>query len=155
MTPGDHLAWLADRADVHDLLARYAWAIDTWDAGAAAACFTPDGVLRRGDGELVARGREALLELFGRGRSGGRFGTMGDGELVAVSHTIGSVLVEPVGEGAVRARSGCTATALARHPDGDRVHLHGIRYDDELRRTEVGWRIASRTHHVDWVRVLG
>lgn len=155
MPDHDEVAWLVDRAAIHDLLARYAWAIDTWDAAAATGCFTPDGVLRRGDGEVVAEGADALLTFFSKGRSGGRFGTMGDGELLAVGHPIGSVLVEPAGEGRATARSACTATSLARHGSAEAVHLHGLRYEDELVRTAEGWRIARRTHHVDWVRTIG
>lgn len=146
--------WLADRAAIHDLIARYAWAIDTWDAEAAAACFTADGRLCNGAGDVLADGRDALVAFFSRGRTGGRFGTMGDGELVAVSHTIGSVLVEPGGENRASARSACTATSLARHPAGEALYLHGIRYEDLLRRTEAGWLVACRVHHLDWAKVV-
>ena len=150
----DPLRWLATRAELHDLLARYAWAIDTWDAEGAVACFTAEGRLHRGDGELVAQGREELLAFFSRGRTGGRFGTMGDGELIAISHSIGSVLCEVVDDDTARGRSSCTATSLARHADEERLHLHGIRYEDQFARTDRGWRIIARTHHVDWVRTL-
>lgn len=34
-----------DRLDILDLMARYAWAIDTGDTDAYVACFTPDAVL--------------------------------------------------------------------------------------------------------------
>jgi hypothetical protein len=147
-------AWVAVRAELHDLLARYAWAIDTWDAEAATACFASDGTLQRGDGEVVATGHAELLAFFSRGRSGGRFGTMADGELLAVSHSLGSVLCERIDDSTASGRSGCTATSLARHPDGEHVHLHGIRYEDVFTAETDGWRIARRTHYVDWVRTV-
>lgn len=36
---------VADRLDIHELLARYAWALDTGDFDALVACFTPDAVV--------------------------------------------------------------------------------------------------------------
>jgi len=34
-----------DRIAIHELLARYAWALDTGDVEALVACFTPDAVM--------------------------------------------------------------------------------------------------------------
>jgi hypothetical protein len=36
---------VADRLDIHELLARYAWSLDTGDLDALVACFTPDAVV--------------------------------------------------------------------------------------------------------------
>jgi ketosteroid isomerase-like protein len=36
---------VADRLAIHELLARYAWALDTGDLDALVACFTPDAVV--------------------------------------------------------------------------------------------------------------
>jgi ketosteroid isomerase-like protein len=36
---------VADRLDIHELLARYAWALDTGDLDGLVACFTPDAVV--------------------------------------------------------------------------------------------------------------
>jgi len=36
---------VADRLEIHELLARYAWALDTGDLDGLVACFTPDAVL--------------------------------------------------------------------------------------------------------------
>lgn len=41
----DWLSQLEDRFAIQDLLARYAWALDTGDVDALVACFVPDGVL--------------------------------------------------------------------------------------------------------------
>jgi hypothetical protein len=150
----DDLQRLVDRAAIHDLLVAYSWAIDTWDTSGAVSCFAPDGRLLSGDGTVLAEGTEALFAYFGRGRVGGRFATMGDGELISISHILGSILVEGLTPDRANARSACTATSLARHPDREALYLHGIRYEDALRRTDAGWRIAERRHRLDWVRVV-
>ncbi|MFO1402564.1 MAG: nuclear transport factor 2 family protein [Steroidobacteraceae bacterium] len=36
---------IADRLEIHDLMARYAWALDTGDVDGLVACFTPDAVI--------------------------------------------------------------------------------------------------------------
>jgi hypothetical protein len=36
---------VTDRLDIHELLARYAWALDTGDLDGLVACFTPDAVV--------------------------------------------------------------------------------------------------------------
>jgi uncharacterized protein (TIGR02246 family) len=63
-----------DRLAVHDLLARYAWALDTGDYETYAALYTPDGVfVERG---RAFRGRDAIRdhvrELAGRMARGNR-----------------------------------------------------------------------------------
>ncbi len=58
---------LEDRAELAELIARYALAVDDRDLEAIAALFTPDGAFRSKDGVMQARGTEAVLEQF-RGR---------------------------------------------------------------------------------------
>jgi uncharacterized protein (TIGR02246 family) len=58
---------LEDRAELRELVARYAVAIDDRDIEAITALFTPDGTFRSQDGVMNARGREAVVEQF-RGR---------------------------------------------------------------------------------------
>ena len=52
---------IEDRLAIHDLLPRYAWALDTGDDVAYMLLFTPDGAFIQGDVEH--RGREALGTL--------------------------------------------------------------------------------------------
>ena len=58
---------LEDRAELTQLIARYAVAVDDRDLAAISALFTPDGMFRSKDCVMNARGNEAVLEQF-RGR---------------------------------------------------------------------------------------
>jgi 3-phenylpropionate/cinnamic acid dioxygenase small subunit len=53
---------------IQQLVARYAVAVDTDDAGGFLACFTPDGAFSSSFAN--ARGREELLAMRGRGVPG-------------------------------------------------------------------------------------
>jgi ketosteroid isomerase-like protein len=43
--PGGKLLTVADRIEINDLMASYAWALDTGDVDSFVACFTPDAVV--------------------------------------------------------------------------------------------------------------
>ena len=55
-----------DRAEIEDLMWRYARALDTGDGAAYAAVYTPDGQF--GTGANATKGREALMKLAGGAR---------------------------------------------------------------------------------------
>ena len=50
-----------DRAEIEDLMRRHTRALDTTDAAAAAAVYTPDGQF--GTGANATKGREALTKM--------------------------------------------------------------------------------------------
>jgi 3-phenylpropionate/cinnamic acid dioxygenase small subunit len=53
---------IEDRLDIHDMIARYAWALDTGDVDGYCACFTDDAWIFHGpDGKL--QGRAGLKQL--------------------------------------------------------------------------------------------
>jgi uncharacterized protein (TIGR02246 family) len=54
-----------DRAEIEDLMWRYARALDTGNGEAYAAVYTPDGQF--GTGANATKGREALMKLAGGG----------------------------------------------------------------------------------------
>ena len=57
----DVLRQVRDRAEIEDLMWRYARALDTTDAAAYAAAYTPDGQFSAGTN--VTKGREALTKM--------------------------------------------------------------------------------------------
>jgi 3-phenylpropionate/cinnamic acid dioxygenase small subunit len=114
-SPEDHVA-------ITDLLARYCLALDLDDADAWVALFTSD----------------ATYEVYGRtyrGHSGLR-------EMIAAApgglHLGGPPVIEMVDRD--RARTTQNLLFVDRTSGASRSAV----YDDELRRTEDGWRIARR-----------
>ena len=127
-----------DRWAIHDLLARYNWAVDTDDAAAFAATFTDDG-------EFVTdartyTGHAAMRELMERLRAKR---TQGERSLF---HHVANVVLEPTDGEQVR----FVAQLL-----GPRVSADGVTsvqlgwYDDVVARTPRGWRFARR-HFRHW-----
>ena len=53
---------LQDRADLHDLIARYAWALDTGDVDGYVDCFFEDGWIHH-DPPGLCQGRDAIRKL--------------------------------------------------------------------------------------------
>jgi hypothetical protein len=130
----------ADRLDIQQLFARYAWALDTGDVEAFVRCFATAGELvwDAFDVPLHWSGADELrwfIEgLRSLPQSAGR------------QHHVSNVLIEPVAAGA-RARAFVLVTL--REPDGSlRVHVAGW-YEDELVNECDEWRIRRRTIR-DW-----
>jgi 3-phenylpropionate/cinnamic acid dioxygenase small subunit len=126
-----------DRAQIAELLVRYAHCCDDRDFDGAGECFTADaqaeysGVrLPRGVAHIVAH----LQPLA---------------NLPLTQHIVGSVSVRPDGDGAT-SRSYVVAHLVRSIGDGHEVVHRGLRYDDRLVRTADGWRIADRLHRVLW-----
>lgn len=130
----------SDRLEIHELVARYAWSLDTGDEDAFVACFC-------GNGELVWdvfetegrwRGAAALRRFIGyfrqRPESAGR------------QHHVSNLVVTPADAGA-RARS-YVAVALRRAEGPHALNVMG-HYEDELERENGQWRFARR-YIRDW-----
>jgi hypothetical protein len=131
MMPADDVA---DRLAIQDLIARYAVVVDSRDYDALDGLFTPDAVI-----DFTAFGGPAgnpveikaflsdSLGLFSR-----------------TQHLMGLPVVTVDGDRA-SARTPCNNPMVLTEPDGaTKVWLIGLWYDDELVRTESGWRFASR-----------
>jgi ketosteroid isomerase-like protein len=122
----------ADRDAIRDLLARYTYNGDRGRVAALAACFADDGVLEYPGNR--AQGPHAIEQTL---QSGER-----DPRLTFVRHHITNPLITLDGERAT-ARSYFAVHSNAG-PD------HSGTYDDELVRTDQGWRFARRRVRVDW-----
>jgi hypothetical protein len=130
----------ADRLEIHELAARYAWSLDTGDEEAFVACFSRDGELVWDVFETpgIWRGREALRRFIAyfrqRPESAGR------------QHHVTNFIVTPAAAGAT-ARS-YVAVAMRMGDGPHRLHVMGY-YEDELVREDGHWRIARRCIR-DW-----
>src|SRR5262249_20279332 len=117
------LQGLLDRAAVHDVLLRYARAVDGRDLDAVASCFTADaayeGALARGAivGPLAAL--RAALERCG--------GTM---------HSVGNVAIEVTGD---TAASEPSAIASPRRRAEARQYVVAVRYRDSFVLRDGRW----------------
>lgn len=132
---------LADRAEIHDLIHRYAWAIDTRDWALLDACFTDDAHVdySSNPGGVAGPYREVRAWLQ---RNLAAFAVM--------QHLMANVDVHLDGDRA-------TARTMMVNPMGARTregppHFFWIggRYDDELVRTASGWRISRRVETLLW-----
>jgi 3-phenylpropionate/cinnamic acid dioxygenase small subunit len=129
---------LVDRAEIENLLARYAAALDGHDWGLLATCFTTDARYRFAHaGDVV--GFEAIAEVCRASLE----------PLDASQHLIGSPHVEVEGD---RARSRCSFQAqhVRREAEGGRNYVVAGTYVDELCRTDAGWRIERRELQRVW-----
>lgn len=96
----------------------------------ATKVFAADGVFELGPTRAVV-GRDDLARMFARTLCA----------FSATSHHLSNVRIELEGED--RARATAYVYAWHRTVDGRRVDIWG-RYDDDLRLTDQGWRIARR-----------
>jgi uncharacterized protein (TIGR02246 family) len=128
---------LDDRAAIAAVLHRYALACDDRDLDAVRACFTPDARAEY-SGVRLPRGVEHIVDHL-----------RALAALPLTQHVVGTVVVEVAGD---RARATSYATAHIVRPvgDGHEVVHRGLRYDDELVRTDPGWRIRDRVHRALW-----
>lgn len=135
---------LADRVAIRDLVDAYARAVDRFDGAAAAACFTPDGVLavfRGGEQAPVSErtGREAIARAI-------------DG-LTRYDVTLHVVANHYVALDGVTAEGEtyCLAHHVHATDDGGRADfVMAIRYLDRFRHLGEGWRIERRELHVEF-----
>jgi uncharacterized protein (TIGR02246 family) len=120
---------LEDRAEIADLYVRYAFAFDDNKAEACAALYTQDGSFTVGVSSPVV-GRDALADMVRASAArppGGR-------------HLLSGVLVEPSADGA----SGSAYVQVVRVEESALRLVAFGRYQDELARTEDGWRFRAR-----------
>jgi hypothetical protein len=130
----------ADRIEIHELTARYAWSLDTGDEDAFVDCFCRDGELVWDAFETIGRwrGAVALRGFIGyfrqRPESAGR------------QHHVSNLIVTPTASGAT---AKCYVAVTLRREEGPHaLHVMGY-YEDELRNEDGRWRFARR-HIRDW-----
>lgn len=137
MTPEE----LSDRAEVHDVVVRYGWAIDTKDWDLLDSCFTDDAHVdyssnpggKVGPYREVRRWLEKVISAF-----------------PVTQHLMSNIDVTLAGDRA-------TCRTMVTNPQGAATRegpLHffyvGARYDDDFVRTDTGWKIAKRVETTLW-----
>lgn len=129
-----------DHAEIHDLLARYAWGLDARDFALVARCFAPDARATYGGQEL--EGVDAIVRYV---RAVERFR--------ATTHVMTNIVIDLAGDRA-SVRSQAIAYLVSSESEPDAVRIRGIRYDDEMARIEGRWVITARVHRADWASTL-
>jgi 3-phenylpropionate/cinnamic acid dioxygenase small subunit len=133
---------LSDRAEIVDLVTRYAWAIDTQDWELFRSLFTPGARLdySSNPGGVAGTLDEVLPWLQDNMAA-----------FVVMQHLMANTDVHLDGDRA-------TARTMLVNPMGARTeegppHFFwvGGRYDDECVRTADGWRIATRVETLLWL----
>lgn len=130
----------ADQLAIHDVIARYAWALDTGDVEGFVGCFCADGVLVWDAFEQPQswRGAHALRHFASFFRalpsSAGR------------QHHVSNTVITPAADGMV-ARS-YVAVALRQGDGPHALHVMGW-YEDLFRQQDGVWLLAERVIR-DW-----
>jgi ketosteroid isomerase-like protein len=138
----------AERRELHELVERYAQAVDRGDGAGVAALFADDGVL-----ELwMDPGRD---EPTGVRRSRGEIEAAVDGinRYVATHHAISSHRAEVDGAHAT-GETLCTAHHVEAAGDRRQDRVLYIRYVDTFGRAAGPWLFTRREVHVQWASTL-
>ena len=130
---------MTERQDITDVLVRYATGIDSRDWALFRTCFTDDARFDYG-GIGTWDSPEALTAYMRRSHSGPSL------------HRLTNVVVDIDGE---RATSRTYVDAVVMGPKGFGVVNTFGWYDDELRLTADGWRIAFRRTTLHGTRLPG
>jgi len=127
---------VADRLAIHDVLFRYAHALDDRDSRLLRTCFTEDAVCEVG---ATLSGIDAIIG-FAEGVLSG---------FDVTQHLIANPRCAVDGD---HAESVCDLQAqhVTRGAPGGEHYVIGGRYVDSLVRTPDGWRIARRRLRVTW-----
>ena len=130
------LAYLSDRQAIHDLVTRYACAVDRRDFEAVAACFTPDADT---DYSYFKGPIREVLEKIRAGVNG----------FAMTMHVLGNHLATVHGDAATSETYAVCYHRRPGVPDGAQLVV-AMRYLDDLVRTPEGWRIRRRHATGDW-----
>ena len=134
-------AQLSDRAEIHDVIVRYGWAIDTKDWALLDTSFTADAFVdyssnpggKVGPYTEVRGWLEKVMAAF-----------------PVTQHLMLNVDISLDGDRA-RVRTMVTNPQGAATREGPLHFFYvGGRYDDEFVRTETGWKIARRVETTMW-----
>lgn len=131
-TQPDTLAALSARHEISNLIARYGISCDDRDIVTLAGLFTEDAFFGSADETRGATGRRQIFDYFK-----GRFEVMGPSY-----HWSHDRLIEPLPDGRAK---GTILGHVEFSVDGQ-VYVGGLRYHDQYRHTEEGWKFARRAY---------
>ncbi|MGW4585887.1 nuclear transport factor 2 family protein [Amycolatopsis thermoflava] len=124
---------LVARAEITDVLCRYAHAIDRGDRALARTCYHPDATDDHGRFSGTVDELFAFFELYGA-------------SLAGTWHFLGTPTIVVNGDRA-EAETYCL---YRKDPLEGEPLFQGLRYHDVFSRREGRWRIARRTVILDW-----
>jgi ketosteroid isomerase-like protein len=124
---------LEARAEIGELATRYAIACDEHDIPHLESLFTPDAVFDSPNGEMLATGRQEVIDMFCK-----VLATRGPGYHWTHDHII------RFDRGSETAASGMLLSHAETTPSGTHS-LSAMKYDDEYRFEDGSWRFAKRS----------
>ena len=132
---------LADRAEIHDVIVRYGWAIDTKDWALLDTCFTADAEVdyssnpggKKGPYAQIRSWLEKMISAF-----------------PVTQHLMSNISVELDGDRATTRTMVTNPQGAATKDGGLHFFFVGARYDDDFVRTDQGWKIAKRVETTLW-----
>ena len=130
---------LVDRAAISDLLDNYATGIDGRDFGLVSSLFTDDAHLDYSTSGGPAGDRDEVMHWLRTTLP----------EVALTQHLLVNRRIRIDGDSAA-ASTDLFNPLLFGSGDNVQVLLLGGRYDDELTRTDEGWRISRRVHTTTW-----
>ena len=138
----------AESRELHELVERYAQAVDRADGTAVAELFARDGVLALW---MDPSSDAQTSELVGRDQ----IATVGDSlsRYVATHHTISSHTAV-IDRMAASGETLCTAHHVEDVDGGRQDRVLYIRYIDSFTRETEGWRFTRREVRVQWQSTL-
>ena len=130
---------LSDRAEIQDLMTRYAYAIDDRDWDALDSVFTPDAII---DYSEAGGARGTVPEIK-------KFLAEAMGNFSAFQHLSTTTQIRIDGDRA-KARTILFNPMVMQHEGQERVFFVGLWYNDDLVRTPDGWRITHRREQMSY-----
>lgn len=139
-----HLLAVLERTAVREAILRYATAVDRRDHRLLARCFTED-VHCVFEGQDIGRGVDKVIDYI----------TANAAHMVILdfAHMLTNISVDLDGD---RAHAESDALSyLITETDGEtRIRLRGLRYVDDLVRSDGDWRICDHVHRPVWQHML-
>src|SRR5688572_6205154 len=134
------LQYLADRAAIQDVLARYFQGLDRCSKELVRSCFTEDVHVHYDERPPVS-GIDDVMAHFRT------FQRMEKGLMKVTTHFMGNLNFKYI-RGDI-AETEMNAIAFMVEP-ANVMAMRSLRYMDRLRRDGDGWRISDRAHTLDW-----
>ena len=134
---------LVDRAEIKDVIYRYANGLDAGSIEVVLECFSPQAHASYNDGAVLLNGVDEIRGYLGSAIS--KFRSQGVER--PSMHIMNNVAITLNAEMAHAETQGIVY--LSYVPDGP-ITVRGLSYIDDFERDTDGWRISHRTHRAHW-----
>ncbi|MFZ0668417.1 MAG: nuclear transport factor 2 family protein [Acidimicrobiales bacterium] len=144
------LQGLQDRAEIGEVIDRYAEGIRRRDVSLVTSCFSESAAIDHGPGRQIA-GSEAIREYFARSFNPDTETGEQAAEQRAISTPVMSNLQIQLAGDTAHCESMCLAIHVSLLEGDAAVTVRGTRNVDDLVRTSEGWKIQARRHPALWM----